>query len=242
MAEPLSRQYGDGALFRISNYVYWLLATEVYLVVASLPFALAFVFLERDPSNAVLYAVAATFLGPAVAAALHCVRKVMREKDLDPARDFMRGYRLNLLDTLKFWVPTVAVLTILALNLQSLDTQDSAIGGVLRILVVLLALVGTLWLMNLMVISTAFHFRARDLARLSVYYLGKMPRITLGNLATLFIAAALLLVTSDWVLFLCGSLLVCLFALNTADLVTQVHARFTVPSVPETGGERGRHG
>jgi len=37
----------------------------------------------------------------------------------------------------------------------------------------------------------------------------------------------LLLFTSDWVLLLGGSLFVYLFALNTADLVTQVQARFT---------------
>jgi hypothetical protein len=54
-------------------------------------------------------------------------------------------------------------------------------------------------------------------------------RSTIGNLAILFLAVVLLLFTSEWVLLACGSLLVHLFALNTADLVTQVEARFTGP-------------
>ena len=230
MVESRSRQYGDGALFRFSNNVYWVLATEFYFVLASLPVVGAFLFLERDPSNAILYAIAGAFLGPALAAALHCVRRIMREKDLNPTREFLRGYRLNVTDTLRFWVPSVAVMTILFLDLRFLETQSSAVDDALQVVILLVALVGVLWLMNMMVISTAFHFRQRDLARLSVFYLGKALRITVGNLATLFVAAALLLLTSDWVLLLCSSLFIYLFALNTADLVAQVEARFTGPS------------
>jgi len=230
MTDERGRQFGDGVLFRFTNHVYWLIATEFYFVVASLPFIVALLFLYRDVSNAILYAIAGTFLGPALAATLHCVRKIMREKDLDPTRDFLRGYRLNVTDTLKYWVPAVAVLTILLLNLRFLETRGSDVDAALQIVVLVVALFGALWLMNMMVISTSFNFRQRDLARLSLFYLGRPLRITLGNLSTLFLAAVLLLLTSDWVLLLCGSLFVYLFALNTADLVTQVAARFTGPA------------
>jgi uncharacterized membrane protein YesL len=206
------------------------MATEFYFVVASLPLVVALLFLERDASNAILYAIAATFLGPALAATLHCVRKIMREGDLNPTADFLRGYRLNVKDTLKFWVPAVAALTILLLNLRFLEMGGSPVDAALQIVTLVVALLGALWLMNMMVISTSFNFRQRDLARLSVFYLGRTLRITLGNLATLFLAAVLLLLTSDPVLLLCGSLFVYLFALNTADLVTQVAARFTYPA------------
>ena len=238
-----SRQFGDGALFRFTNWVYWLLATEFFLVVASLPLIAALLFLDRDSSNAILYAIAGTSLGPALAATLHCVRKILRENDLDPARDYLRGYRINVAVTLKFWVPSVAVLTILLLNLVILQAQHSAADAALRTVMVVVALLGTLWLMNMMAISTSFTFRLRDLARLAVFYLGRSLLITLGNLATLFLAGVLLFFTSDWVLLLCGSLFVCLFALNTADLVAQVEARFTGPvdgaSPTENRTERG---
>jgi len=223
---PRTREFGDGVLFRFTNHVYWLMATELFLVVASIPLVVALLFLDRDSSNAILYALAATSLGPALAATLHCVRKILREKDLDPSRDFLRGYRLNVVGTLKFWVPSVAVLTILLLD----SGWGSAADAVLRAALLVVALLGTLWVMNMLVISTSFTFRLRDLVRLSVFYLGASLRITVGNLATLFLASVLLLYTSDWVLLLCGSLFVGLFALNTADLVTQVQTRFTGPS------------
>ena len=222
---PHTREFGDGVLFRFTNHVYWLMATELFLVVASIPLVVALLFLDRDSSNAILYALAATSLGPALAATLHCVRKILREKDLDPSRDFLRGYRLNVVGTLKFWVPSVAVLTILLLD----SGWGSAADAVLRAALLVVALLGTLWVMNMLVISTSFTFRLRDLVRLSVFYLGASLRITIGNLATLFLASVLLLYTSDWVLLLCGSLFVGLFALNTADLVTQVQTRFTGP-------------
>ena len=225
---PGSHQWGEGILFRLTNHVYWLLATEVCLVIASLPFVLALLFLDRDASNAILYAAAAVFLGPALAATLHCMRKISREGELDPARDFIRGYRLNVVDTLTYWVPSVAVLTMLVLNLMHPGTGHSW-DGALQIATLCLAALGSLWLMNMLAISTSFTFRSRDLARLSAYYLGKALRITLGNVSVLFLIAVLLLLTSDWVLLLFGSLFVNLFASNTADLVTRVQARFTRP-------------
>ena len=223
-------QFGDGVLFRLTNHVYWLLAMEFWLVVASLPSVAALLLLDRDASNAILYAIAGAFLGPALAATLHCARKVIREQDLDPTRDFLRGYRLNVADTLRYWTPAAAVLTVLALNLRLTGTRSSAWDGALQTATVAVAVLGSLWLMNMMVISTSFNFRQRDLARLSVYYLGTTLRITVGNLSVLFLAAVLVLLTSDWVLFLCGSLFVYLFARNTADLVKQVEVRFTGPA------------
>jgi uncharacterized membrane protein YesL len=223
-------QFGEGVLFRLTNRVYWFLATELCLVIASLPFVVALLFLDRDASNAILYAIAGAFLGPALAATLHCIRKIMREQDLDPTRDFVRGYRLNAADTLRYWVPAVAVLTMLALNLRFIGTSGPAWQTALKTATLAVAVLLSLWLMNMMVVSTSFSFRQRDLARLSVYYLGKAFRITLGNLAILFLVGVLLLFTSDWVLLLCGSLFVSLFALNTADLVKQVEVRFTGPA------------
>jgi uncharacterized membrane protein YesL len=227
---PRNRQFGDGVLFRFTNHVYWLMATEFFLVVASLPVVVALLFLDRDSSNAILYALAGTSLGPALAATLHCVRKILREKDLDPTRDFLRGYRLNVISTLKFWVPAVAAATILLLDSGFLQTRGSASDALLRAAGLVVALLGALWVMNMMVISTAFTFRMRDLARLAVFYLGRSLRSTVGNLATLFLAVVLLLFTSEWGLLLCGSLFVHLFALNTADLVRDIEARFTAPA------------
>jgi uncharacterized membrane protein YesL len=224
-----NRQFGDGVLFRFTNQVYWLIATELLFAFACLPLALALLFLDRDSSNAILYAFAALFLGPALAATLHCVRKVRREKDLDPTRDFLRGYRINVVVTLKFWVPAVAAATIAALDSGFLQTKGAATDAVLREALLVVALLGTLWVMNMMVISTSFTFRMRDMARLSMFYLGRSPRSTLGNLAIVFLAVALVLFTSEWVLLACGSLFVHLFALNTADLVGQIEARFTGP-------------
>jgi hypothetical protein len=55
-----SGQFGDGVLFRITNHGYrWLIPADVLVVVASLPLVLAFLFLGRDPSKAILCARAA---------------------------------------------------------------------------------------------------------------------------------------------------------------------------------------
>ena len=41
--ESRARQFGDGVLFRFTSIVYWVLATEFYFVIASLPVVVALV-------------------------------------------------------------------------------------------------------------------------------------------------------------------------------------------------------
>jgi hypothetical protein len=156
--ESRSRQFGDGILSRYTNQVYWVVATEFYFVVATLPLIFALMFLDRDRSNAILYAIGGMFLGPALAATLHCMRKIMREHDLDPTRDFVHGYRLNVADTLRASGTCRRGVDHSPAEPASLDSRarhstpySDRTPGVI--------LLGALLLMNMLVISTAFSFR-----------------------------------------------------------------------------------
>ncbi|MCZ2822691.1 hypothetical protein O2V63_20330 [Modestobacter sp. VKM Ac-2977] len=223
MSRP-AREFGEGPLSRATAVVYWFLVVELLLAVTAGPSVIAVVLLDRHPSNIPLVALAAVPVGPALAAAVFAWRVFDRERDTAPARHFWRGYRLNALDVLRSWVPGLAVLTVLGINL----TYREAVGlpAPLTALQVLLAVGVVLWMLLAVVITALFRFRARDVARLGAHYLGARPLVTLGLLSWLVLCAGIAYFLSDWVLWLLASPLTFQLTRITAPVAGDVTTRF----------------
>lgn len=216
-----------GPLSRWSVVVYWFVVVEVLLVLTSMPAIVAIPVLARDASNIPLAALALVPCGPAVSAALFAWRRFDAERDLSPARHFWRGYRLNVLDTLRVWVPALLVLTVVGLNLANLGALG--LPSVLGILNAVIALAVLLWTAHAVVVVSLFGFRLRDVAWIAGYYLFGRPFVTLGALSITVLAGGVVLLTSDWVLVALGSVFTFLLLRNARPLVTDVEQRFVAP-------------
>ncbi|WP_315093695.1 DUF624 domain-containing protein [uncultured Cellulomonas sp.] len=217
-------EIGVGFLPRWSAIVYWFLVVEAMLVLTALPGLVLLQLLERDASNLPLVALACVPFGPSVAAALFAWRVFARDRDLSPARHFWRGYRLDALDVLRWWVPTLAVLAVVAVNLTHLGSAGlpPALGVALGAVALLVAL----WSAHALVLSALFSFRTRDVARLGAYFLAAKPLVTLGFASVLVLTAAAAYVT-DWLLVLLAAPLTYLYARTAAPVVAVAEARFT---------------
>ncbi|OZV83895.1 hypothetical protein CA850_04470 [Micromonospora echinospora] len=201
------RQFGDGPLSRIAARVHILLVVEALLLATSLPGLVPLVLLSRDASNLPLVAACAVPLGPAVSAALHTLHHQRPDvTDLRPATVFWRGYRANLGPVLRVWLPTLAWLTVVAVNLAHLS--DAGVPGWWAVLLVVVAGVVVLAGTNALVITTLFVFRTRDVVRLALYFLVRAPQVALGHAALLAAVAAVTAVTSEAVVALAGALMV----------------------------------
>lgn len=221
-----AKGFGDGILFRACNYLYWLLALTVLFALSNL-LILPAMFLARDVSNTALFAVAALPLGPAITALLSCMSRFARERDLAPVADYLRAYRANLVETLRFWVPAVVVGSIVGADLGHLQRSDSALDGVLFAALIVLSSIGALWLVNVFLITAHFRFRTRDTLRLALFYLGRKPRATIGTAATMFVLAGAIVLTFDAVAILLCTLFAFMALAVSRDVVADVRARFT---------------
>lgn len=224
MATRPDDEIGSGSLPRSSAVVYWFVVIEAMLVLTSAPGLVLLQLLERDASNLPLVALACVPFGPSVAAAVYAWRVFARDRDLSPARHFWRGYRLDALDVLRWWVPTLAVLAVIAVNLTHLGAADlpPALGVALGAVALLLVL----WSGHALVLSALFSFRTRDVARLGAYFLAAKPLVTLGFASVLVLTAAAAYVT-DWLLVLLAAPLTFLYARTAAPVVVVAEARFT---------------
>jgi hypothetical protein len=223
---PARRHFGDGPLSHAAALVYTLLAVELLLLVSTAPGLVALLLLDRDASNLPLAAACAVPLGPAVSAALYALHHQRLDlTDLHPARVFWRGYRTNLVDTLRIWLPLLLWLTIIAVNLAHLPA-----AGLSRWWAVPLALVGVgavLVGVNALVITSLFRFRVRDVLRLARYFLARTPAVTLGNAGLLAAAAGLTLFASEAVVAALGAVLVLAVLHGSRPMIAAIRKDFT---------------
>jgi hypothetical protein len=116
-------------------------------------------------------------------------------------------------------------LTILAVNLTHL--ASAGVPTWWAALLVVVAVAAMLWGINALMITSLFSFRARDVARLALYYLGRTKGVTLGNLCLLIAAAGLTALASEVVLVLLGSVLALVLLRTNIPMITDVQREFT---------------
>lgn len=182
-----------------------------------------------DAGSVLLVALALVPAGPAASAAIFAWRRFDDDPDHGAAHSFWRGYRLNAVDALRLWLPTLVVAAALAVVLTRLGSMDLAV--VVAILVGVVAVVVTAWAAHALVVASVFSFRARDIARIAAYFVFAKPLVSLGAVLLAGVGLAVAAV-GGWVLVLLGSLLTYLLARNARPLVAEVMRRFVV-DVPD---------
>jgi len=221
-----AQRFGTGPLSRAAALVHTLLVVEVMLLATTAPGLVLLVLLDRDVSNLPLVAACALPIGPALSAALYALRhRHLDLTDLHPARAFWRGYRLNLRGASAIWAAWLAWVTVLAVTFA--HRSVAGLPGWWAAALMVIAAGVTLWMLNALVITSLFTFRARDVARLAVYLLMRKPAVALGNAGLVITAAGAVLLGSEAVLALLGSLLAFALLGTARPAITLVREEFT---------------
>ena len=190
------KEFGSGPLSRASAFIYTLIVVEVMLVVASLPGLVPLVFVVAAGADLTLVFACAIPIGPALSAAIYALRHRSGDlADLRPARQFWRGYRLNLRAVAPVWLIGLFWLFMVGLTLLNFGAS-----GMPAWWVVVLGLVGVLavlWLTNALVVTSLFDFRPLDAIRLAWELIPRQPLVALGNASVLLGAGLLAALTNE---------------------------------------------
>ncbi|HEX5404420.1 MAG TPA: glycosyl transferase [Pseudonocardiaceae bacterium] len=220
------RTFGAGPLARVTSAIYCLLAVESQLLLAVAPGLVVLVVLDRDASNVPLELACLLPVGPALSAALFALRRHTGDlADLRPVAEFWRGYRLNAGGVLRLWVPWLAGLAVIT----EIITHRAAAGvpGWWVAVLVVIAVVALLWMADVLVITSLFTFRTVDVARLSVYFLGRTKGVTLGSLSLLVIALGVVDIASEAALAMLAVVFAGALLRVAGPLIRQVTDDFT---------------
>lgn len=216
--------------WRWTASVHWMLVVGALLVLACAPTAVLVPWLAADTSNIPVLGLLLVPVGPAVAAAVFAWERRAVDPDAAPLRQFARGYRLNLGDSLRVWVPVLGLLVVLGVNVTNLGVVRG--GAVLGAVSAVLALAVVLWTVHALVIAALFAFRWRDTARLAAHHLGASWRATLSALSLLVVTVGAVALVSEWVLLFLAAPLTYLLHSGSAAMVADVKTRFTTPEDP----------
>ncbi|MFI9812582.1 DUF624 domain-containing protein [Saccharothrix variisporea] len=218
-------EIGTGILSRVASVVYWFVVIDALIVLTTAPGFLALVFLDRGPGNAPLIGLCFAPVAPALSAAVYAWRVFLHDRDLSPATHFRRGYRLNWLDVLRWWLPTLAVLTVIGFSLSNLDLAAVPAGYGVVLVVIAAALL--VWSTQALVLSSTLALRTRDTARLASYYLAARPASALGALSLLIATGGLVTLTADWILAVLAAPFTLLLLRNADPVLRDATERFT---------------
>jgi hypothetical protein len=218
-------EIGPGTLSRLTAGIYRHLVLGLFLGAAGLPTVLFWTLLSPEPANAVLFVAALLPVAPALSAALYAQRAWSREPDLSPARPLLRGLRLNLRDTLAWWIPVLAFATVLAVNVLFADRVAG--GAALRPVCAVLMAALAVWSGHLLVVTSFFSFRFRDVLRVAAAECFLSWKSSLGMLSLLVVATAVVALSSEALLLLTGWAFAAALWLVVRPVVADITGRFT---------------
>ncbi|NYE21427.1 DUF624 domain-containing protein [Microbacterium immunditiarum] len=217
----------DTRLGRLATPVYWYLVVAAGFLLAAAPGLVASALVAPVVSNVPLFALCAVPYGPAFSAALYALRDGTRGEEQNPWPRYWRGWRLNVIDVLWVWVPVLAIGALIGIGIAF--GPAVGVASVFIVISWIVLLFVALWTVFAIIIASLFSFRARDIFRLSLYYMAGRPLATLGFASLLVLAVAVVFFASGWALALLASAFAGL-ALFTARPVTRdIRERFIAP-------------
>ncbi|GAA1976388.1 hypothetical protein GCM10009718_10760 [Isoptericola halotolerans] len=187
-ATTSSRDFGDGTLSRVTRAVYWYLVVGVLTALGCAPTLVLTALLDRSSGNVLLVPLCLVPAVPVWSAALFAIGRRHEADEAGPARTFARGLRLTARDVLVLAAPALALLGVIATSVVHHEAAGVSVGYAAVLVVVGVGVV--LWLLQVLLLCSAFTFRTRDAARLALELMGRHLLPTAGLLALLVVAGA----------------------------------------------------
>jgi len=201
----------------IFNYGYWFLMLNLYFAIANIPFILALTTLQFVPSNMIYYFITLIPMGPALAALMGSLNKIVLEKDISVTKDFWKFYKGSFSASVRLWTITLAMIFILAIDIAMfMDKSLFVIVSPFFIIISLLLL--NMVICGLVIMIKTKH-KIKMLFILSFYYSIKKFYITFLNtiLACFFIL--ILLVKPVFAFMVLPSLIFFLIVRNSSLVI-----------------------
>ncbi|ASK65938.1 hypothetical protein CFK39_08995 [Brachybacterium avium] len=213
----------------LTEGVYWFLVIDVLLVLAAAPTVLLWTVMSPSALSSLLFVVAALPLLPALSAALYACRSWREERELVPARQFLRGYRLNALESLTVGTPVMLVLALAMFNLARAGSRGI---GTVDIVFLVVGAAALLVLVRALSIVSRFSFRLRDVYRLTAFTLLTKPLSTLSLLSLGVLTLGIVLVIGEFLLLFTASLLVFALWASERPVAELLMESFIAPADP----------
>ncbi|MFL0245437.1 DUF624 domain-containing protein [Candidatus Clostridium stratigraminis] len=196
------KEFGDGFIFILGNYVWWFFAANIYFLLVNMPFIfISLISAQIGVSGANLLSIICLLpIGPALAALFSIMGKLIREKDIDVTKDFFRAYKTNFLEALFFWVIIVFILSAIYIDITVLKTSQT-----FNIIFIVLGFTIVSQAFYIFPFISRFYLRKIDVVKLAFIYSIKKIHLTILNWILLALLSILITVIPIiFIIFICS--------------------------------------
>ncbi|MDP4179258.1 MAG: DUF624 domain-containing protein [Bacillota bacterium] len=188
-----NKNFFEGPLFTITNYIMWLFIGNIYFALCNLPLIYILFLIPSagsDFTNNFVSYIPIMFLclipiGPSITALLSVMGKLVREKDINLTKDYFKAYKANFKQSTLLWIFTLIVIVILSVDLYYFRTHSSNV--VIRYLFLILIFIVIIMTLYTFPILSRFYMKSKDVIRLSYYYaIAKFKTTFVNILCVLF--------------------------------------------------------
>lgn len=215
-------EYKENIIFTAFNYIAWFVLANLYFLAANILFIGYSIIFGIDMSSniSLLYFISLIPMGPALTALCASMGKIIREKDINITRYYIKSYKINFKQSLQLWCAELGILFISYINLNL-----AAKGGILSsftilfiVICVFAVAVGTI----AFPIISRFDFKIIDVIKIAFIYSIKKINVTVINMIILAIGFFLIYILPVTV-FLCLSSLICFVIMsNTKVIISEI--------------------
>lgn len=167
------REFGEGIIFTISNYIWWFLLANIYFWILNIPLIIVTfsMVISGDYNMNLLLILSLLPLGPALTALFSVMGKLTREGDVNVTKDFFKAYKMNFFESLFFWTFELGIILILWTEIKFVNSNGTLYYlGIIPRLMLFIFMILTLYIFPIL---SRFYLKRKDVLRLSILYLFK---------------------------------------------------------------------
>ena len=169
------REFGEGVIFTITNYVWWFFLGNFYFCILNIPFIFVAIGMRNygtaDVNMISILMLSSIPIGPALTALLSLMGKLTREGDIDVTKDFFKAYKVNFLDSILFWTLGLSILTLAWINILFSNNNSSfTITGIISKIMIFACIALGFYIFP---IISRFYLKKKYVLVLSLIYLIK---------------------------------------------------------------------
>ncbi|WP_067842177.1 DUF624 domain-containing protein [Amphibacillus sediminis] len=219
----MSKTIIDRPLYQIVNYIYAFLVTNFYFLLLMSPFIFFFYAAEFTVKNILIYYITLIPFGPALAALLKTMDKLVADKMIQPSKDYWSYFAKNLKIALKYWLIQWTIIVILIIDIYYANLHFPMLSPFFLFLMVVCIVI----MCYAFPILTKFEVKIKNLLVVSIYAIFRFLKTTLLNVSTI-VAFGIIFYAYPSILILFFMSLICFFIMyNMQTVFKQLEHQFT---------------
>ena len=220
------RQFGEGPINTIANYIFWFFLGNLYFVLLNIPLLVILIALLPNGSKPVgagftsIIILCCIPIGPAATALLSVMGKLVREKDINITKDFLKAYKTNFFQSLLFWNVEIVIISILLIDARFLISNNYPQFLTISVFII----ISFIFLISLFVfpLISRFYLSPKNIIKTAAYYTIRKFHITILNFASFLVVGFILFKVSSFILVFISSIICYLIMFNERNVLLEI--------------------